>query len=611
MLRQLDLSIHIASYDLERPRKDMKKGDLLNYELKSDQTSYILYQPLLNAPFLSNIWPLQVMNTIPNLLFIKSSRQTSFHVKLKFDLGSLVQLEQDHIEVWYHLAHILIYEVDISKMHHIFKYPVQVNGVLQDFWYEQFTKPAKFVTCPIEFIPVYYKPDDIFVLIYELDDPSQCKSGDNAFPQVIQTKIEAQNRYVIDTTTSSSEDILISMSSSEDDFDDIADEISPGQTELTSSQRLSEKEEEEILEEEEALGTYAPIEDNGDSDNGDSEEEFPENDTDSEQSFDFSFQDSSEDENYEEDCNDHLVKNLPESTSTFEGPTLCNPCDLCYINSALQIVYHIPELNQYLTDTTFPPSELRSIQHILQIMNRKLHYIKVSKLYTKEMLPNIRKQSKDAGLVLQTIFSLISEFNEQGKNLIESLFEIQVTYRHQTDGTTVTEKHSIIDIYAQNYHTTISLAFKESLCKPGYALQGITNDNQYLIFRLNRRYLERKNLHTVQFSNTFNLFGNTYFLKMMIVHHGIGEHGGHYYCLIRKNVKASTVEEMLQSCEYWKISDKYASVTNPSLDLLSGSDTIEEYISSGFYSASSVSSYDTASILIFQKSSQYFPLYFV
>ena len=620
MLRKLDLSIHIGSYALEKPRKDMEKGYLLNYELRDDQTSYILYQLLLDQPFNRLIWPLQIMSTIPNLLFVKSCRQTTFELELKFDLGSRVQLSQNPVEVWYHLAHILIYEVDISKMHHVFKCPVQVNDTLQEFWYEQFTKPVKFVTCPIEFIPVYYKPDDVFVLVYELDDPSKCTSVDHTFPQVIQSNIESHKRYVIDTTTSSS---------SNDQFDDFVSDSSLELTDndhptknqnSTSSQDIIEEEEEEILEEEEeiiegdeAFCTYSP----SGNDNDDhicsqsvfsdgEEEEMCEEESDSEQSFDFVFQDSSEDENYEEDCHDYLVNDLPASTSTFDGPTLCNPCDDCYINSSMQILYHIPELNQFLTNSTFPPSELGSIQHILQIMNRKLHYIKVSKLYTKENLPTIRKQSKDSGLVLQTVFSLISDFSKEGKHLIKALFEIKVTYIAQTeDASVITEKHTIINIYATNHHTNISEALSESLTKPGYTLQGITNNNQYLIFRLNRRYLERKNLYSIEFSNMFNLSGKDYMLKMMIVHHGIGEHGGHYFCLIRKNEEQMTSREtMLNSYEYFKISDKYASVVVPSLDSLSGNDILEERINNGEENSSVISSYDTAYILIYQQSTQ-------
>lgn len=150
------------------------------------------------------------------------------------------------------------------------------------------------------------------------------------------------------------------------------------------------------------------------------------------------------------------------------------------------------------------------------------------------------------------------------------------------------EEINIINIYASTEYKYLMDSLKESLEKPSW-IPEITETHQYIIFKINRRFLKRKNLHVIDFEEGITINNVLYKLTFMIIHHGNGESGGHYYCI------AETEDAV------WKISDKYAQkIALLDLPAYYGSEECEMNINNGLLNQNAVAQYDTASILVYK-----------
>ena len=76
----------------------------------------------------------------------------------------------------------------------------------------------------------------------------------------------------------------------------------------------------------------------------------------------------------------------------------------------MQFLYHIKEINEFISSKEFSDHELQNVKTILAIMNQNKHFIKVSDLYSPERLPKIRAMDNDVGLVLEYILNHYFQF---------------------------------------------------------------------------------------------------------------------------------------------------------------------------------------------------------
>ena len=634
LLRRCEMQQEYAEYQIFRNHPN--EYTLLDIKTESIIQTYSPLYPLQNILSSSK----KAFKKIPVLLFLKFYGCFSNKLTLRFNICQNT-ITPSEIPIWYNLVHILIITDD--KMKHYFKQTILVNGQPTTLWYEQQKTSIAFKVCPIEYILSYFNQSIQFLLVYELEDVDQAGELESNFPLTISTdeRVESSPIDPKQAYDLAQQKLRFNFNKfiDQDEVQDEAEDKVHDETEDEAQDEAQDEAEDEVQDEaedevqDEAEDEVPDEAEDEVQDEDEAEDEVPDEAEDE-------VQDEAQDKEEEEEvCDDQMdnIENIEEDITEedkfephllyknnlihFSGPTLCNPGRFCYINVIMQLIYHIPNFRDSILSNDFKDCrELETFKILLKIMNKKMKNIIVSRFYTSENIPFISTKDEDPGLLLSHILSTINDRNNAKNAQNSPLYpqidlsfcEIEILYQ-DTSNTDhqFTQLEYIFDLQVIEDTNSLENALEEYLTKSSNIHGSIIGLGEYLIFKLNRRSLERKKFFKLEFNDILDMHKYVasekeckFLLKFIIVHHGNGNTGGHYMFYIKN-----------KNNQWIEISDKHAYLHNKTLKELNleGDNGIEKKISSNLLSEKDIrhllSSKNTAYILVYQSCEKYKPAY--